>query len=104
MEAVGKDYGNFSFPICDSFTAIFHLGQMCYKLNLDRQLKSKEGMDGGLMLLIDTNIERSVKLPDASVSETRKNAASEMLSRMALQISTYQLWPRTLFRNRESTF
>ena len=66
MEAVGKDFGNFSFPICDSFKATLHQGRVCYKLHLDSQLKSKDGMDGGLMLLVDTNSERSVELPDVS--------------------------------------
>ena len=66
MEAVGKDFDNFSFPICDSFKATLHQGRVCYKLYLDSQLKSKEGMDGGLMLLVDSNSERSVELPDIS--------------------------------------
>ena len=64
MEAIGQDFGNFSFPICDSFKATLHQGRVCYKLHLDPQLKSKEGMEGGLMLLVDTNPERSVELPD----------------------------------------
>ena len=66
MEAVGKDFGNFSFPICNSFKATLHQGKVCYNLHLDSQVKSKEGMDGGLMLLVDTNSERSVELPDLS--------------------------------------
>ena len=66
MEAVGRDFGNFSFPICDSFKATLHQGKVCYNLHLDSQVKSKEGMDGGLMLLVDTNSERSVELPDLS--------------------------------------
>ena len=66
MEAVGTDFRNFSFPICDSFTATLHQGKLCYKLHLDSQLKSKEGLDGGLMLLVDSNSERSVELPEVS--------------------------------------
>ena len=71
MEVVGKDFGNFSFPICDSFKATLHQGRVCYKLSLDPQLKSKDGMEGGLMLVVDTNPERSVELPDASPGSAR---------------------------------
>ena len=71
MEAVGKEFANFSFPICDSFEATLHQGRICYKLHLDSELKSKEGLDGGLMLLVDSNSERSVELPDVSPGSER---------------------------------
>ena len=71
MEAVGKDFGNLSFPICDAFKATLHQGRICYKLFLDSQLKSKEGMEGGLMLMVDTNPERSVDLPELQTGAER---------------------------------
>ena len=66
MEAVGRELANFSFPVCDAFQPTLHLGRVCYELQLNPKLKSKEGINGGLMLLIDKNTERSIELEDAS--------------------------------------
>ena len=63
MRVVGRRLEEFSYPVCDSFTPVVHQGKLCYKLHLPPGLQSKTGRQGGLMLLIDTNGERSVMVP-----------------------------------------
>ena len=60
MSAVGTSSPHFSFPYCTSFIPTLSNGRVCYKLNLDPKLQSKEGIEGGLTLMIDNNWERSV--------------------------------------------
>ena len=61
MRVVGKSSAQFTFPVCSAFTPTLHQGQLCYKLQLDPETtESKAGIEGGLMLFIDHNTERSV--------------------------------------------
>ena len=66
MEVVGREFANFSFPVCDAFQPTLHIGRVCYKLQLNPKLTTKEGINGGLMLLIDKNTERSIELEHVS--------------------------------------
>ena len=70
MKALGKKSNMFSFPMCDSFKPMIHRGQVCYKLQpASELLQSKVGMDGGLMLLVDNNFEKSITPTYRSKSE-----------------------------------
>ena len=61
MRVVGRSSAHFSFPVCSAFTPTLHQGQLCYKLQLDQETtQSQAGFEGGLMLFIDYNTERSV--------------------------------------------
>ena len=60
MEGVGKISNNFSFPVCNSFKPTLHRGRVCYKLQLDSNQRTKQGIEGGLTLMIDRNGERSL--------------------------------------------
>ena len=61
MKAVGTKSYNFTFPVCNSFKPTLLRGRVCYKLELDPTLKTREGIEGGLTLMIDRNRERSVQ-------------------------------------------
>ena len=72
MEAVGKMSINFSFPVCNSFKPTLLKGRVCYKLELDWRLERKQGVMGGLTLMIDRNRERHIDITESKKSEKKK--------------------------------
>ena len=63
MKIVGKTLKNFSFPVCDSFRPTLLKGKACYKLELNPIMRTKEGIEGGLTLMIDQSKEKFVATP-----------------------------------------
>ena len=54
---------NSLFPICNSFTPVALAGQLCYNLKLNKT--GRQGKNGGLILVLDSNEDRSIS-PDLS--------------------------------------
>ena len=78
MEVVGKISSHFSFPVCNAFKPTLHKGRVCYKLELDHTATTKEGISGGLTLMIDRNRERSVQILGSKKSKVKKARISLM--------------------------
>ena len=51
---------NSLFPMCNSFTPVALGGQLCYNLKLN--MTGRQGKDGGLILVLDLNEDRSISL------------------------------------------
>ena len=54
---IGAKMANFSFPVCTSFFPVIHNAQLCYQLNNSKL--DVVGVREGLLLLLDTNADRS---------------------------------------------
>ena len=79
MRVVGRSSAHFTFPVCSAFSPTLHQGQLCYKLQLDQETtESQAGIEGGLMLFIDHNTERSV----ISTSEQGKYKMDKTVMKM----------------------
>ena len=63
-----------SFPLCSSFLPTMLEGQFCYKLKLN--LKSEQGKENQLMLVLDSNEDRSVQT--SSKTEEDNSALGDM--------------------------
>ena len=62
-DLLGRDYGNFSLPVCSSFKKRLLEGQLCYQIDVNRVIndKSVAGLQkGGLTLLVDVNAEKDL--------------------------------------------
>ena len=62
LTALGVPHPNLTMNMCNSFKPTLLNGDLCY--TLDSNLKSKGGMDGGLVLLLDYNTEKSILTED----------------------------------------
>ena len=49
-----------SFPACNSFKPVILEGQQCFQMILDRNYQTKAGKEGGVVIFLDTNNDRSV--------------------------------------------
>ena len=61
---------NSSFPTCNSFTPVNLEGQLCYNIKLN--MSGSQGKDGGLLLVLDMNEDRSISL-DSSTTHKAEN-------------------------------
>lgn len=71
MKIVGKTFSNFSFPVCDSFRPTLLRGKACYKLEVNPNMQTKVGIEGGLTLMVDQSKEKSVA-PSSSNKNTKE--------------------------------
>ena len=62
LGALGAPHPNLSFPACSAFSPVLLEGELCYSLDIASTGDSGhgEGVANGLLLLIDTNPEKSV--------------------------------------------
>ena len=74
MRSVGRTSSNFSFPVCNSFKPTLHKGRVCYKLGLGSGLRTRQGIAGGLTLMIDRNRERSVHGSESKKSRDKRTS------------------------------
>ena len=77
MEVLGQHIANFTPPVCTSFRPTILEGQLCYEIDLNlvlpRNLTTGEGMDKGLMIILDTNKGKTGRIPrNLLLSETNK--------------------------------
>ena len=59
-DLLGKDYGNFSLPVCSSFKKRILDGKLCYQIDVNSiitETSAAELQKGGLSLLVDANAE-----------------------------------------------
>ena len=63
--------GDTDFPLCSSFLPTILEGQLCYKLTLNRT--SGKGKKNELMMLLDYNEDRSLKLQLHTIQQTLSN-------------------------------
>ena len=61
MKSLGEYTDDFSFPLCNRLQATILNGRLCYSLTIDPNAKSGSGKRNGLMMVLDTNEERSTK-------------------------------------------
>ena len=66
LEPLGTSIANLSFPVCTAFRPFLLQGQLCYSLDLKNtsmkgDSKLKQGIEGGIMVIIDPNSERSIR-------------------------------------------
>ena len=66
LESLGTSIANLSFPVCTAFRPFLLQGQLCYSLDLKNtsmkgDSKLKQGIEGGIMVIIDPNSERSIR-------------------------------------------
>ena len=60
---MGKKIEKFSIPVCNSFKAKIQNNQLCYEVDLNKHYDKKslkEGLEVGLVLLVDFNLDRQV--------------------------------------------
>ena len=57
---VAKSYHSSGFPACNSFKPVVIEGEQCFQMVLDKNEETKSGKDGGIIILLDTNNDRSV--------------------------------------------
>jgi hypothetical protein len=69
---LGNYTGNFTFPTCTSFRPTVEQNKLCYILDGSRLQAGGQGEGKGLLLIIDTNKERSIEIPEDREAETRK--------------------------------
>ena len=64
MSTLGLKINQFSLPVCSSFKAKILNKQLCYEIDLNRYYTKdllKDGLELGLLLLIDHNKDRQMK-------------------------------------------
>ena len=74
-DLLGREYGNFSLPVCSSFRRRIFDGQICYQIDVDGMINNKTAaglQKEGLSLLVDTNAEYDLsrldgKSPDEEI-------------------------------------
>ena len=63
---VGAYMTNSTFPFCNMFQLTAYEGQLCYRLDISKDLSKQrdfyQGKDSGLMLVIDTNKEKFLNI------------------------------------------
>ena len=58
----GKVLTNISFPVCNLFDPVVYDGKLCYQVDLSKKIPKETTTQGkGLTLIIDANIEKSVR-------------------------------------------
>ena len=60
-----------SFPVCNSFTPVALNGQLCYNIKVN--MTGRNGKDGGLVLVLDLNEDRSLSFDSLSHSEAEED-------------------------------
>ena len=79
-QMIGLDVLNMSFPICNIFEPTAYKDRLCYQVDIMRnhpQQKVLEGKENGLMLLIDVNAERSIKIESQDKYKTDESKNSK---------------------------
>ena len=77
MEVLGQHIANLTPPVCTSFSPAILEGQLCYEIDLNlalpRDMTTGEGMEKGLMIILDSNGGRTGRVPeDLQFSKTIK--------------------------------
>ena len=69
-EMMGSEVPNMTFPICDIFEPTVFEGKLCYQVDVEKTSGQRvfEGKESGLMLLIDSNVERSIGITTSQES------------------------------------
>ena len=66
LALIGAYVTNKSFPVCNMFRSTAYEGKLCYRLDINKDLTRQRdffhGKESGLMLVIDTNKERSLNI------------------------------------------
>ena len=65
MSVMGKSVDNFDIPVCDKFRPTFLDGQLCYTVDaneLRNKVDKKKMASQGIVLLLDYNFDRMVKV------------------------------------------
>ena len=65
MSALGVKIEQFSVPVCNSFKALVLNNQLCYEVDLKKHFSKeslKAGLELGLILLVDYNIDRQINV------------------------------------------
>ena len=62
---------NSIFPVCNSFTPVALNGQLCYNIKVN--MTGRNGKDGGLVLVLDLNEDRSLSFGSLSDSEDEED-------------------------------
>ena len=65
---------NMSFPICDIFEPTVYEGRLCYQFDVIKKNLGQtafEGKSSGLMLIIDSNSEKSIDITDHDKERTK---------------------------------
>ena len=68
-----------NFPLCSSFFPTILEGQLCYKLTVNRT--SGKGKTNELLILLDYNEDRSIKLPLQRLAPTLLNSINRISNR-----------------------
>ena len=77
MSVMGRSFNNFSSPICDKFKHTFLDGQLCYQVDVNdlrNKVDKKKMASNGIVLLLDYNFERTVKLEEEERNENKGEA------------------------------
>lgn len=82
LATLGKTMANFTYPVCSSFSPTIMEGQLCYQLLLSHLhwLGKEPGSDGGLMVIVDYNTDRSLPT-ETSVTGRRLPNKTHLVSR-----------------------
>ena len=89
MKILGEYMDNLTFPVCNKFTPTILDGELCYELDTKtatgREIRSANGQRGGLMLMLDYNVERVVK-SKTSMLPTKQKPSDLKETKMDLDI------------------
>ena len=80
MSALGVKIDQFSVPVCNSFKAKILNDQLCYEVDLNKYFTKellKEGLELGLTLLIDYNLDRQIHTFSNRTGNDKNNLASK---------------------------
>ena len=91
MSALGVKIDQFSVPVCNSFKAKIQNNQLCYEVDLNEYFTKdliKEGLEIGLVLLIDLNKDRQVKDLQNETVQSEFTFASKLKLKRKLEASS----------------
>ena len=92
---------NSSFPTCNSFTPVNLEGQLCYNIKLN--MSGSQGKDGGLLLVLDMNEDRSISLGSSTTHKAenfkilRQNDMDQETAKVSPKIHIHLLTPSARF-------
>ena len=82
FSVLGEYVTNLTFPVCTMFQATVYKGNLCYSLERSKVIKPKrdvfQGKESGLMLILDTNSQKSVEIPYEKESLINQNRKSQV--------------------------
>ena len=91
LSAMGVKTDHFSIPVCNSFKAKIQNNQLCYEVDLNNYFTKdliKEGLEIGLVLVIDLNKDRQVKDLQNEIVQSEFTFASKLELQRKLEASS----------------